>query len=263
VCKRLALTALLATLILLPLPAHGQQSASEEIKQLKSEIQALKANQAELQRQIQELQKLVSPRTATTTPPARDIFVSTEGAASKGDAKAPITLIEYSDYQCPFCSRAFLQIAPQLERDYITTGKLKYVFIDLPIEAAHPLALTASIAARCAGEQGKYWDMHDRLLTNQNSLQPGDMVLHAEAIKLDMPRFRQCFDTRKYEKEIREKAFEARMAGVNGTPTFYFGLTSPNDSKVKIITGLNGAKAYETFKAVIDNLLVTQASQGQ
>jgi predicted DsbA family dithiol-disulfide isomerase len=80
---------------------------------------------------------------------------------------------------------------------------------------------------------------------------------------LDIPKFRQCWESRKYEKEIRERAFEARKAGVNGTPTFYFGFTSPNDSKVRIITGLNGAKAYETFKAVIDNLLVTQASQGQ
>ncbi|HSQ22777.1 MAG TPA: thioredoxin domain-containing protein, partial [Pyrinomonadaceae bacterium] len=154
--SRLAFKILLATLVLLPVPASGQQTPSEEIKQLKSEIQELRANQAELQRQIRELQKLLSPRPATTTAaPARDIFVSTEGAAFKGDAKAPITLIEYSDYQCPFCSRAFLQIAPQLERDFISTGKLKYVFIDLPIESAHPLALTASIAARCAGEQGK------------------------------------------------------------------------------------------------------------
>jgi len=261
VTGKLSFVFLLICFFLISAGVSAQTQTTEEVKELKREVEALKATQADLRKELQELKKLMLARSAPNL--NRELIISTSGAAIKGDQNARVTLIELSDYQCPYCSRYFQQTLPQLERDYIKTGKLKYVFIDFPIETLHPSALTASIAARCAGEQGKYWEMHDRLFANHQDLAAANMILHAQAIQMDVPKFSQCLDSKKYESEIRDKVAEMKQAGVNGTPTFFLGLTSPNDPKVKIVSALNGAKSYDSFKALIDNLLSTQTSQGQ
>ncbi len=144
-----------------------------------------------------------------------------------------------------------------MDRDYIQTGKLKYVLRDLPLEAIHPFAMKAAEATHCAGEQGKYWEMHDRLFANQRALARPELSKHAEALGLDVAAFDQCMDSGKSAARIRKDVAEAQSLQVNGTPTFFLGLTDANTSKVKGVR-ISGAQGYEAFKAAIERILASQ-----
>lgn len=144
---------------------------------------------------------------------------------------------------------------PQIEQEYIKTGKLKYVVRDFPLEAIHKEAFKAAEAAHCAGEQGKYWEMHDRLYSNQRALGPKDLPQHAQALGLDVPKFQQCLESGKHAARIRKDLEEGQQAGVTGTPGFFLGLTEPNDPRVKVLRVLKGAQPYSSFKNTIDALL--------
>lgn len=133
------------------------------------------------------------------------------------------------------------------------TGKLKYVFMDLPLESIHKLAFKAAEAANCAGDQGKYWEMHDRLFANQKALEPWNG--HAEAVGLDVATFEACLTSGKSAPEIRRDMAEAGKAATTGTPAFLIGRTDPKGSKMKILAVLRGAKTFPDFKAEIDRLL--------
>jgi protein-disulfide isomerase len=125
---------------------------------------------------------------------------------------------------------------------------------DLPLEALHPFAMKAAEATHCAGEQGKYWEMHDRLFANQRELARPDLSKHAKALGLDVAAFDQCMDTGKSTARIRKDVAEAEKLQANGTPTFFVGLTSGNGSQIKGIR-IVGAVPYQTFKQAIDRLL--------
>ena len=146
---------------------------------------------------------------------------------------------------------------PQIERDYIKTGKVKYVIRDLPLEAIHPLAMKAAEATHCSGEQGKYWDMHARLFAHQKELARPALSKHAEALGLDVKAFDQCLDSGKFVERIRKDINEARKLQISGTPTFVVGVSDPKSSEVKGAR-LSGAQPYTTFKAAIDKALSSE-----
>jgi protein-disulfide isomerase len=145
---------------------------------------------------------------------------------------------------------------PQIERDYIKTGKLKYVFRDFPLESIHKDAFKAAEAAECAGEQGKFWEMHTRLFENQRAL--SDLSPHAKAIGIDTAKFQQCLESGKSAAKIRKDLADGQKAGVTGTPSFFLGVTQRNDPKVKVLRTLKGAQPYTSFKDAIDGLLSSQ-----
>src|SRR5438874_4471464 len=120
---------------------------------------------------------------------------------------------------------------PQLEKDYIKTGKVKYVLRDFPIEAIHKQAFKAAEAARCAGEQGKFWEMHDAIFNNQRALDPAGLTEQAKTVGLDMAKFQPCLEEGKHAAAIRKDLADANQYGVRGTPHFLLGLTDPNDPK--------------------------------
>ncbi len=191
----------------------------------------------------------------TVTPsPTPDTDFEDETVTVLGDPNAPVTIVEFSDYQCPYCLRHFQQTMPQLKKDYIDTGKVRYVFKDFPLTQIHPLAVPAAEAAECAGEQGKYWEMHDLLFGQQErwiqAAQPNDVFKEfAQEIGLDMNAFDECVQSGKYQDEITADMHEGLAAGVQGTPAFF-------------INGqfLSGAQPYEVFKQMIDQIL---AANGQ
>ncbi|HYE16359.1 MAG TPA: DsbA family protein [Pyrinomonadaceae bacterium] len=249
-----------AALLVLTLvfPARAQQPAqkSDGQAELKKEIEELKAGQQALMKELQEIRKLLLPRQpAAAAEPPREVVFDISGAPFKGDANARLTLIEFSDYQCPFCARHVRDTLPQIERDYVKTGKLKYVFRDMPLESIHPHALKASEAAHCAGEQGKFWEMHNSLFGNQTALSASDLATYARGVGVDAAKFQQCLDGGKYAADIRRKMSEVLSLGVTGTPTFFVGVTTPGDPKVKVVRALRGAASYANFKEVLDGLL--------
>lgn len=129
---------------------------------LKREIESLKTGQKAMQKDIQIIKDLLMGK----KPPLENVFVSTD-APDAGQKTAKVTMVEFSDYQCPFSGRYFNQTLSQVMDEYVKTGKVRYVFRDFPLESIHPLALKAAEAAHCAGDQGKYWEMHDQLYKNQ------------------------------------------------------------------------------------------------
>jgi len=146
-------------------------------------------------------------------------------------------------------------VFPQIEKDYIQTGKVKYFFLDFPLESIHKKALKAHEAANCAGEQGKYWEMHDLLLANQSRLDLDSLTEHAAALRLDLTAFRKCLDSEKYVEEIRRDISEGKKAGVRVTPTFLLGFLEANGTKIRAVQLKRGVSSYSHFKIVIERLL--------
>lgn len=168
-----------------------------------------------------------------------------------GSATAPVTIVEFTDYQCPFCRRFQAEGWPALERNYVASGKVRFIVRDLPLEI-HSAARPAAEAAHCAGEQGQFWPMHEALLARDMQLDGPSVVARAQALGLDVPRFRQCVLSNKYEVAIVRNAAQATALGVNGTPTFIIGrVTDGQLNGVRIA----GAVPYGDFAAYLDRLL--------
>ncbi len=173
----------------------------------------------------------------------------------KGDRNAKVTVVEFSDYHCPFCGRFSRDTLPQIEAEYIKTGKVKYVFRDFPIASLHPRAFKAHEAGHCAGEQGKYWEMHDRLFAEQKVAAASELRLHTQALDLDGGRFEECLNTGRYAPRIRQHVEDGKRATVRGTPTFFIGLSVPGQPIIKTVTVIRGAQAYSMFKEAIEDAL--------
>jgi protein-disulfide isomerase len=229
--------------------------SSDELSTLRKEVDQLKEGQATIEKELQEIKNLLRARPARAAP--QEVVLKIDGAPAKGSETATVTMVEFTDYQCPFCARYVRDTYPQIERDYIQTGKIRYLVRDLPLESIHPLAQKAAEAAHCAGEQGKYWEMHARLFANQRELGRPDLTKHAQALGLDAEAFDACVDTGKMTARIRDDLAEAQKLQATGTPTFFLGVADPTDtSKIKA-TKLVGAQPYPAFKAAIERLLST------
>jgi protein-disulfide isomerase len=158
-----------------------------------------------------------------------------------GAANAPVTLVEFSDFQCPFCAR----VMPTLKRVKETYGdRVRIVWKDFPLTSIHPQAFKAAEAGQCAREQGKFWELHDRLFANQQALQPEALKEHAAAVGLDLPKFNACFDASKYGERVQQQMTAGNQLGVQSTPSIF-------------INGrlVSGAQPYEVFTAIIDEEL--------
>ena len=188
-------------------------------------------------------------------PSLMDAEVNIEGDPVMGDKDAKVTVVEFADYQCPYCGYSYQQIYPSLVAEYVKTGKVKYVFHDFPLEQIHSNAFNASQAARCAGDQDKYWEMHNKLFQNQKSLDAKGLSDSAQAVGLDATKFQQCLASGKYQAKIRSSVEAATTIGVRGTPTFLLGLSGPNGTTFKATRRVGGAMSYASLKAAIDALL--------
>ena len=232
-----------------------RRPTTEELQLLRKDVDTIKANQAEIEKMVKELKDLARAGQPAQPPAPENIQLGIDDDPVKGDPKARLVLVEFSDYQCPYCGRFVRETFPQIEKDYIKTGKLKYVFRDFPITAAHKDALKAALAAGCALDQGKYWEMHDRLFENQTAFTVHNLTQSAEAIGLNKETFQRCLNNNEYATEVQNDFADGTKAGVNQTPFFFLGLTEPNSTKVKVLTVIAGAKPYAVFKAAIDGAL--------
>jgi protein-disulfide isomerase len=222
----------------------------DEFQELRKEVEALKAGQKDIQKNLQIVKDILIGK----QPPLEDVFINTAGAPSLGEKTAKVTIVEFSDFQCPFCGRYATQTMPQLLDEYVKTGKVRYVFRNFPLDQLHPLAEKAAEASACAADQGKFWEAHDRFFKNQQALDAKEMQGHAVVLGLDAPKFQQCLDSSKYASRVKADLAEGQKYNVRGTPSFFFG-TEVKDSKLKAVKFLNGALPLQDFKDVIDNLL--------
>jgi protein-disulfide isomerase len=172
--------------------------------------------------------------------PAQKLDIDLDDDPVLGDPNAPVTIVSFEDYQCPFCGRAHTQSFPQIKSNYIDTGKVKYVFRDFPL-SFHPNAQPAAEASECADEQGKFWEYHDALYANQQTLSPSLYTKLAGDLGLDVDQFTSCFDSGKYREEVQADFQYGGSVGVSGTPTFFI-------NGIKLV----GAQPYAAFQQIIE-----------
>lgn len=212
-------------------------------------LQELKAIRQLLERQ-QQPQRAQGIGPAGPAAPER-VKVDIGGSYAIGAAGAPVTMVAFVDYECPFCKRFDVQTYPQLKKQYIDTGKLRYVIRDLPLEF-HKRAMKAAEASYCAAEQGKFWEMRDKLIVNSDRLNAELLPGYAKEVGLADERFRSCLDSGKYVPRLQKSLDDARALGITGTPTFVIGKSSGDTVEgVKVV----GAQPYANFEQHIKGLL--------
>ena len=168
-----------------------------------------------------------------------------------GDAKADIAIIEFTDYQCPYCARHNGSVMPAIKEKLIETGKARYVTYDFPLDF-HRQAEGAAVAARCAGQQGKFWDMHALLFANQQSLGSGLFSKVAGDLQLDTDQFQQCLQDPGVLASVQADKQYGNEIGVTGTPKFYIGKV--RDDVITDVIEINGAQGYAAFSNAIERL---------
>jgi protein-disulfide isomerase len=177
------------------------------------------------------------------------------GAPALGDPAAKVALIEFSDYECPYCIRHFQQTMPRLAQEYVKTSKVRYVFRDWPVDQLHPQAIRAHVTAFCAGEQKRYWELHQQLFGPAGSHTSERLLGLARQAGLDMDAFSNCVASERSERAVRETSRLAMELGAIGTPHFIVGLRDPAKDVVTVLQSLSGAQPYEVFAKAIDEAI--------
>jgi protein-disulfide isomerase len=221
-----------------------------DVEALKKEVEALKASQAQLARQVSGARPQQQQQ-ARALPASMDL----SGTPFVGSATATVALVEYSDYECPFCIRHFTQVMPQIKQAYIDTNKVRYMFRDFPIDELHPQAIRGHVAAHCANEQGKFWEMHNRLFTKAGTHTPDQLAARAAEIGLNPSAFNACMSAEKYTAGIRQSTAYAISLGASGTPFFVVGKFDPKTNQLTPLKAIPGAFPFAQFQAAIDAAL--------
>jgi protein-disulfide isomerase len=228
----------------------GQSAVQQdEVSGLREELREMKKTLDEIKTLLQGAAKPQSPTRSTAS-------VRVSGSPSLGQENAPVTLVEFSDFQCPFCKRHASTVYQALKKDYIDTGKLRYVFRDFPIASLHPDARQAHEAAHCAGEQNRFWDMHDRLFEISPDFSAASLSSAAAGIGLDAKTFGECVRSGRYAKHLDQEISEGTQAGVTGTPAFVIGPAANEEISGTVVSG---AQPLERFTQIIDGVLAQSA----
>jgi len=253
--KKVMLALVLTLSLATPLRVHA---AGGDIEAMKMEIDSLKKDMDEIKRVLisvlpaivrndrGEAQAQAIPTQRAEAPQQGAVSIKDSPSMGKGE----LVLVEFSDYECSFCARFHMDTFKQLKKEYIDTGRLRFVYRDFPLPF-HQNAMKASLAAGCAGEQGKYWEMHEALFVNQQTI--GDVDGLVKKTGLNATSFNKCMDGKKYEDAVTKDINDGRELGVNGTPTFILGKLDASGK----VSGevIQGAVPYSVFKGKIDALL--------
>jgi protein-disulfide isomerase len=207
-------------------------------------------------KELHEIKQLLAKQQqAQPAPPApqapQNMTVKADAQYVLGKSSAPLTLVAFTDYQCPFCGRFETTTFPELKKKFIDTGKVRYIIRDMPLEF-HPYALKAAQSVHCAGDQGKYWEMKELVFKNQNKIDVDSLAGYAKDLSLNGDTFKSCMTEGKHLNEIGDAVKYAQSLGINGTPTFVLGKVEGDSINGRVIVG---AQPLEAFEAAINELL--------
>ena len=201
-------------------------------------------------RQLLERQQAKPAAPPQEEAPTKAKISDLSGVSMLGSKDAPLTIVEFTDYQCPFCQRFHVTAFAELKKVYIDTGKVRFFSKDMPLDF-HPNAMRAAMAARCAGEQGKFWELRDTMGANPNSLDMEHIVGFAAELKMDTSALRACIDGGKYKEPVQRDVLEAMKIGANGTPTFIVGKSVGNGVDGELVIG---AMPFQMFDMKLKEL---------
>lgn len=231
-------------------PGCGSPATAREVARLARRVDSLAVT-------VTALNGAMTGRQAPAA--AESLTVLARGAATLGRADAPVTIVEFTDYQCPFCARHAAATLPALRNEYVNRGVVRYVIRDLPLGEIHPFSRTAARAARCAGDQGaaKYWSYHDALFRAQPRFSNTTFGALARTLGLDRPRFAACLASDRFAAAVDSDAAAARVLGFNGTPGFVIGRTAPGPRVTGVV--IRGAYPVARFETAIEGALAAPA----
>ncbi|RMF06236.1 DsbA family protein [Candidatus Woesearchaeota archaeon] len=236
--------------VLLLIIAFQLSTTNAKLMEVSAKLDNLRLSGSNAQGGTQEAKQEApsQPARPTTAPsaaptPSVDMEKLADDDPVKGDENAPVTIVEWSDFQCPFCGRFYSQTLSQIEDEYVKTGKVKIVYRDFPL-SFHQHAQKAAEAAECADDQGKFWEFHDKIFENQRDLSEENLKKWAEELGLDTEKFNACLDSGEKADEVKADMQDGSAAGIRGTPGF-------------IINGklISGAQPYSVFKQAIEDAL--------
>jgi protein-disulfide isomerase len=233
--------------VLLALPLAAQSADDKKPMTRQQGEQILQ----ELRQIRQLLEKQAKPAGPQEEVPTKAKIADLSGVAMLGSAAAPITIVEFTDYQCPYCQRFHVTTFAELKKAYIDTGKVRFFSKDMPLDF-HPNAMRAAMAARCAGDQGKFWELRDTMAANPNSLDMEHIVGFATGLKMDAAALRLCIDSDKYKERVQTDVLDAMKLGANGTPTFIVGKSVGNGVDGELVVG---AMPFQMFDLKLKELV--------
>jgi protein-disulfide isomerase len=180
-----------------------------------------------------------------------DVSFSIPPGPVLGRANAPVTIVEYTDLECPFCHRFHMTTFPQIKKTYVDTGKVRFISRDFPL-GIHSHAKSAAVASRCGGEQGRFWELRHLLASHPDKLAPKEVLGYAGELGLDLQRFQSCMAANRFAAALQKDLDDAAAAGVTATPTFLIARTAPRAMKgIRIV----GAVSFGAFDQKIRGLL--------
>ena len=247
--KFLRTLAVIAAAFAFAAPAAHAQMTTEQVQELLNELKGIRA----------ALEKLQPPAQQPPQEPVSDkvTMVMPTGGYSLGKADAPLVIVEYTDLQCPFCQQFHNTAFDQLKKEYIDTGKARFITRDFPLDF-HPNAKPAAIASRCAGDQGKFWEYRHLMHVNADKLSKEEIQKYAADLKLDTAKFKACAESDFYSADIDKQFQEGSAVGITGTPSFIVGRVS--DGKLDGVR-LVGALPYAQFDSKLKELLEQPAAK--
>jgi protein-disulfide isomerase len=234
---RYARLAALPLILMLPLGAQqkDQGITREQADEILSELRQIR----------QLLEKQAAGSAGNRAPEPSRARLNMEGAQMLGSKDAPLTIVEFTDYQCPFCQRFHVTVFNELKKNYIDTGKVRFYSRDFPLDTMHPNAMRAAMAARCAAEQGQFWKLRDIMGANPDKLDMNSILADAASLNMDTNALRSCVEGDKYKNAIQTDVLEASKIGADGTPTFVIGKSTPTGVDGEVLVGAQPYPAFE------------------
>lgn len=250
---------LLVPLLMSVVACSSSAQAPRDAESLRREIDALKAQQGEIQKSLEEVREFLRAASGGRFggPSIVGSTFDLGGVPSAGRAAAPVTIVEISDYHCPFCRRHVQQTQPQIYADYVQTGKARHLFVHYPIAQLHPDAHLSHEAAACAGDQGKFWELHARLF-DQPAKTVEQLTALAPSIGLDAAALRSCLDSGTHRAAIKASVERIQQLNISGTPMFLIGRTPTGAQAMTVSKLIEGAQPFSAFKTAIDEVAAGQ-----
>lgn len=241
------------TICLLPLlaalPVAAQKSKPAKPAQEPAGITREQAD--EILSELRQIRQLLEKQQQAAEPQVKRAKLDLTGFQMLGNKDAPVTMVEFTDYQCPFCQRFHVATFGEIKKNYIDTGKVRFYSRDLPLVSLHPDALRAAQASRCAAEQNQFWTLRDRMVAAPDKLDMNSLAGIAGELKMDVGAFRSCVESGKYISAITTDVERAQQIGANGTPTFVIGKSTAEGVDGELI---EGALPYQAFDEKLKEL---------